>query len=133
MDTRVAPFAALVDLNTDLLLNCLEGLSDGEAQRRLPGGGNSVAFLAAHLVDTRHFLVSRLGRALENPMAPFLADVHGIEDIRELPSLDAIRAAWLGVSGHLGSVLAALTPAELDWPNAHRFPLADSSRLGMIA
>ena len=58
MEPQVAPLHALLELNTDLLLNCLDGLSDEEARRRLEGGGNSVAFLAAHLTDTRHFLAT---------------------------------------------------------------------------
>ena len=49
MEPQAAPLAALFDLNTDLLLNCLDGLTDSEAQRRLEAGGNSVTFLAAHL------------------------------------------------------------------------------------
>jgi len=60
MNPAVAPLAAMLDLNTDLLLNCLDGLSEAEAQHRLQGGGNSLAFLIAHLTDTRHFLATRL-------------------------------------------------------------------------
>jgi hypothetical protein len=56
MESQIAPLAAILDLNTDLLLNTLEGLGDDEARVRLPGGGNSLVFLAAHLTDTRHFL-----------------------------------------------------------------------------
>ena len=55
MEAPVAPLAKLYELNTDLLLNCLDGLTDAEAQRRLEAGGNSITFLAAHLTDTRHF------------------------------------------------------------------------------
>ncbi len=32
MDPRVAPFARLYDLNTSLLLNCVDGLTDEEGQ-----------------------------------------------------------------------------------------------------
>jgi uncharacterized damage-inducible protein DinB len=133
MEPKVAPLAALYDLNTDLLLNCLDGLSDAEAQRRLAAGGNSVTFLAGHLIDSRHFLVSRLGRPLPNPVAHYLADVRSIEEIRESPSLDEIRLAWTAVSAHLQEVLGELGAAELEQPNVHRFPLDDSSRLGLIA
>jgi uncharacterized damage-inducible protein DinB len=133
MEPQVAPLASLFDLNTDLLLNCLEGLSDNEAQRRLETGGNSVTFLASHLTDSRHFLVTRLGHPLSNPLAQYLADVRSIDDIQSWPSLDEIRPAWLGVSGHLQSVLGGLTSVELAEPNCHRFPISDSSRLGMIA
>ena len=133
MNPQVAPLAALYELNTDLLLNCLDGLTDAEAQRRLEAGGNSVTFLAGHLADTRHFLVARLGHPLPNPLARYLADVRSIEEIRELPSLEELRTEWQAVSSHLDAVLSELTPDELAEPNVHRFPLEDSTRLGMIA
>jgi uncharacterized damage-inducible protein DinB len=133
MDPQLAPLAAIYELNTDLLLNCLAGLTDTEAQCRLEAGGNSVTFLAAHLTDSRHFLVARLGRPLANPLARYLADVRSIEDILEWPTLDEIRPAWLAISAHLLAVLAELTPAELAEANAHRFPFGDTSRLGMVA
>jgi uncharacterized damage-inducible protein DinB len=132
MEPEVAPLAALYTLNTDLLLNCLDDLTDAEAQQRLAAGGNSVTFLASHLVDSRHFLVTRLGRPLPNPLARFLADVRSIEEIRDLPPLEDIRSAWLEVSAHLYTVLDSLTADELREPNAHKFPIGDKSRLGMI-
>jgi hypothetical protein len=39
MEPQLAPLARLFDPNTDLLLNCLEGLADAEAQQRLDAGG----------------------------------------------------------------------------------------------
>ncbi|HEY7635603.1 MAG TPA: DinB family protein [Gemmatimonadales bacterium] len=132
MDQRVAPFASMFGLNTDLLLNCLQGLSESEARQCLPGGGNSMAFLAAHLADSRYFLVERLGNPLSNPLARYLAQARSISDIREWPTLDEIRSAWLAVSAHLQDALAALSAAQLSEPNVHRFPLGDSSRLGLI-
>jgi uncharacterized damage-inducible protein DinB len=133
MEPQVRPLAALYELNTDLLLNCLDGLSDSESQKRLEAGGNSITFLAAHLTDTRHFLVARLGHVLPNPLARYLADVRSIDDITEWPSLEEIRSAWIAVSAHVQAVLSGLTGPELTEPNVHRFPLEDSSRLGMIA
>ena len=132
MEPQIVPLAALYDLNTDLLLNCLDGLTDDEAQRRLEAGGNSITFLAGHLTDPRHFLVARLGRTLPNPLARYLADVRSIDDITEWPALDELRSAWLAVSAHLQSVLAELTPSELAELNVHRFPLHDTSRLGLV-
>lgn len=133
MDARLVPLAMLYQLNTDLLLNCLEGLSDREAQTRLEAGGNSITFLAAHLTDTRHFLVARLEHPLSNPLARYLADVRSIDDIAEWPSVDELRTEWLRISAHLQHVLSELTGEELAEPNVHRFPVEDTSRLGMIA
>jgi hypothetical protein len=81
MEAAVAPLARILELNTDLLLNCLDGISDAEAGQRLAAGGNSMLFLAAHLADSRHFLAARLGHAAENPMAAYLDKARGIEDI----------------------------------------------------
>src|SRR6476646_10868914 len=108
MQPPVAPLAAILDLNTALLLNCLDGLTDAEAQQRLEAGGNSITFLAGHLTDSRHFLVSRLGQPLSNPLARYLEDVRSIEDIQEWPTLDEIRPAWRAVSGHLQVTLDSL-------------------------
>jgi uncharacterized damage-inducible protein DinB len=132
VEHQVAPLAAIFDLNTDLVLNCLDDVSDQEAQRCLAGGGNSIAFLAAHLTDTRHFLVKRLGSPIPNPLTRFLADAQGIADIREWPTLPEIRAAWLAVSTHLQGTLRKLSAGDLAETNVHRFPVDDPTRLGMI-
>ncbi|MFL5517129.1 MAG: DinB family protein [Gemmatimonadales bacterium] len=133
MDPRVAPLAAIFDLNTDLLLNCLEGLSQDDAQQRLDGGGNSIVFLAAHLTDTRHFLLGRLGHPLANPLSRYLADAQSIEDIGEWPTLEELRRAWLAVSAQLSEVLGTIESGALERTGAHRFPVGDSTPLGMLA
>ena len=133
MNPALAPLAAILDLNTDLLLNCLDGLSEAEAQHRLQGGGNSLAFLIAHLTDTRHFMATRLKRPLANPLTPLLADARSIDDIRDWPPIDELRSAWRAISDHLAAVLPSLTHEELGEPNVHRFPMGDSTRLGLIA
>jgi uncharacterized damage-inducible protein DinB len=133
MEPQVAPLAALLDLNTDLLLNSMESLGETEARSRLPGGGNSISFLAAHLTDTRHFLASRIGQPLANPLTRYLGEARGIEDIATWPSLAELRDAWCAVSGHLGSALAGLSAAEIARPHPNRFPLADGTLVGIIA
>jgi uncharacterized damage-inducible protein DinB len=132
MNPAVAPLAAILDLNTDLLLNCLDGLSEAETLHRLQGGGNSLAFLIAHLTDTRHFLATRLKRPLPNPLTPLLADARSIDDIRGWPPIDELRAAWRAISDHLATALPSLTAEELSVPNVHRFPMPDSTRLSLI-
>ena len=128
----IAPLAAIYELNTDLLVNCLEGVADDAARRRPEGGANSLAFVAAHLADSRHFLTGRLGRALPNPLTPYLADARTIDDVASLPTLEEIRTAWLAVSEHLRGVLESLDEAALAPPQVHRFPFADTTPLGLV-
>ena len=133
MDPRLAPLATIFDLNTDLLLNTLEGVSESESHQRLAGGGNSIAFLAAHLTDTRHFLASRLGRPLPNPLSRYLADAKSIDEIRAWATLEQVRGAWQSVSEHLQTTFAALTADDLARAKVHRFPISDDTALGLIA
>ena len=133
MEPRITPLAAILDLNSDLLLNSIEGITDSEAQYRLPAGGNSIAFLTAHLTDTRHFLASRLGHPLTNPLARYLADARSIDDIRSWATLDEMRSAWLAISAHLQTTLESLSAADLQRAGAHRFPISDTTPLGLIA
>ncbi|MGH7536653.1 MAG: DinB family protein [Gemmatimonadales bacterium] len=133
MQAALDPLARILALNTDLLLNTLDGVTDDEARHRLPGGGNSLGFIAAHLADSRHFLANLIGRPLENPLAPALAGARRIEDVRELPPLDAIRQAWTVVSEHLALALEELSAEDLVRPVTQRFPLGDGGVLGVIA
>ena len=132
MEPAVAPLASILELNTDLLLNCLSDLSELEAQTRLPAGGNSMTFLAAHLTDTRHYLATQLGTSLPNPLAGYVAEARGIDDIRAWPSLAEVRSSWLAVSQHLGHVLGSLAHGDLTQSISHRLSL-DGTQLGLIA
>jgi uncharacterized damage-inducible protein DinB len=133
MNARLSPLAMILDLNTDLLLNCLDGLSESEAQQRLTGGGNSIGFLAAHLTDSRHFLTSRLGHPLSNPLARFLADAKSIDEIRSWATLDEVRSAWNRISKHVQAVLDGLTDADLEKPGFQGFSVPDPTAMGFIA
>jgi uncharacterized damage-inducible protein DinB len=132
VEPHVAPLVAIFELNTDLLLNCFMDLSQEEAERRLEGGGNSLLFLGSHLSDSRHFLAGRIERPLANPLSRYLEKARSIEEVHEWPSLEELRAAWVAVSDHLVTALGSLTPDEVARPNAHRFPLPDTSQLGLI-
>ncbi|HET6796779.1 MAG TPA: DinB family protein [Gemmatimonadales bacterium] len=132
MDAHLAPLAAIFDLNTDLLLNILDDLSEDESHQRLAGGGNSIAFLAAHLTDSRHYLASRLGHPLPNALARYLADAKSIDEIRSWATLEQVRAAWISVSTHLQTALDGLTAEDLARSGLHRFPVPDTTALGLI-
>lgn len=132
MEAALVPLASILELNTDLLLNCLTGLSEAEAQTRLPGGGNSITFLAAHLTDTRHYLVTQLGSPLPNPLAGYLTNARGFDDIRSWPSVPEVCRSWLAVSGHVGHVLASVSHGELTQAVSHRLSL-DGTQLGLVA
>jgi len=133
MDPRLAPLADLLNLNTRLLRNCLDGVDDAVARHRPTAGTNHLAFLTAHLVDARHFLATTLGVPLENPLAAQLEYGKTLDEVGELPPLADLVAGWERVSAHLASQLSGVTSSRLDADSGLRFPVQDRSVLGAVA
>lgn len=132
MDARLEPLAALFDLNTDLALNCLAGI-DPAAAGQHPPSLNSMAFLLAHITDSRHYLAAWLGQPLDNPLASALRDARGIDDAGPLPPLDQLRRHWEAISAHLAAAFSTAPAELLNESSPQRFPIADDTRLGAIA
>jgi uncharacterized damage-inducible protein DinB len=132
MDQRVAPLAELLRLNRRLFHNCLDGLSGEQAGLRPSEACNSPVFVAAHLVESRHFLLKTLGAEIHNPLARYTGGWKSIADISEWPTLEQIGTAWDAVSGALEDRLTAIAAAELDQPITTRMPLETRTTLGML-
>lgn len=120
-------------LNTRLLLNCLDGVSDADANRRVLPGTNSMAFVTAHVVDARHVALTLLDRPMPNPLAGTLGKVARIEDVEEMPALASLRASWLAVSAALERCLEGATAESLRKVSPQPFPVGDPSLLGGLA
>ena len=132
MHPSVAPLAAVLRLNTELLLNCLDGLNDEAARARPIAKTNSIAFLVAHLIDSRQVLAALLGSPLQNPVARSLQGARSIDDVASLPSVAELRAHWEAVSAHLAVLTERLDTAQLA-AGARRFPGSDGTLLGGLA
>lgn len=133
MNPRAASLGALLRLNTHLLLNCLDGVTDDQAARRIVPQVNSMSFLVAHLIDTRHELLGILGGSRENPVRPHLANARSIDDVVDLPTLSELLSAWRQVAAAIEEQLASVGDAALDAPSGRRFPGGDPSTLGSLA
>lgn len=132
MDPRVAPLADILRLNTKLFRNCLDGMSDEQANVRPSPGANNTVFVAAHVADSRFFLLKVLGVDLANPLAPYLAKAKSIDDVTRFPTLSEIHSAWTAASHALRGRLDAISPTEWDERCGERFPAADQSMLGAV-
>jgi uncharacterized damage-inducible protein DinB len=133
MLTEVASLREIFSLNTRLLLNCLHGVSEDDAVRRPLPGVNSLAFVTAHVVDARHFVLTLLDRPAPNPLTATLGRVTRIEEVTELPALGALREFWVAVSAALDEGLDAVGVEHLRSRSPQRFPVSDATRLGGLA
>lgn len=126
------PVAAIFRLNTRLLHNCLAGVSEELAGRRMAPGTNSLAFLAAHLEDSRHYVCRQLGREIANPLAEVLNRGRNLDEVGPLPPVAAILEAWDAVSAHLLSLCEELKEEEILREAGFRFPGTDGTLGGML-
>jgi uncharacterized damage-inducible protein DinB len=132
MDPRTAPLAEILRLNTKLFRNCLDGLSEEQANLRPSGSTNSAAFVAAHLADARFYLLRILGAEQPNPLAPYLKDARSLDDLARCPSLAETQSAWTTAAHALRDRLEAMTAAEVDAPLKTQFPVPGQTVLAVL-
>lgn len=132
MDPRVAPLAEILDLNTRLYRNCLAGLTDDQANARPSDSTNSAAFIAAHLADSRFFLLRTLGVNCACPLGRYLDGKRGIAELETPLPLEEIRAAWSTAADALRDRLESLTATDLAAEATMRFPVTDRTVLGVL-
>jgi len=133
MDAQLQPLAAIFELDTTLLRNCVGDLTDAQANHRLLGGGNSIAFLVAHMADARYYLAGVLGAPLDNPLSPALAEARSVDDVVHMPPLAELLDAWDDVSRHLSQVFQGLTSARLGAVSPLEVPIPGGTVLHAIA
>ncbi len=133
MDPRVAPLAEILRLNTRLFRNCLDGLTDDQARVRPSEATNSAAFVAAHVADSRYFLLKTLGTDRKSPLERYLGGWKSIDQITEWPSLAEVQSAWAEAGHALRDRLDAMTAAELDAASNSGFPIENQTVLGVLA
>lgn len=132
MHPALKPLASLYRLNHRLVLNCLDGMDDATAQRRLTDDTSHAAFLMVHLTGARHFLLRLLGEEIEDPF-PELAAARSIEDIEHFPEVEELRSAWQQMNERLEQTFEGLDEARLTQRSPQEFPVDDASLLGGIA
>lgn len=132
MHPAVTPLAATYRLNTELLLNCLDGLDDAVANRQIDGRGNSIAFLIAHLVESRHYLATLLGAPRPSPLPPAFAGARSMEDAGPLPGITRLAEWWEAIAAHLAVEIERLDTPRLA-ATAPALPGSDGTLLGALA
>jgi len=131
MDSRIAPLAEILRLNRKLFSNCLDGLDDEQAMARPAPDANSAAYVAAHMVESRYYLLGQMGTERKSQ----LGDRVGWKSLTEItswPSLEEVKAAWTDASDALDQRLREMTPQQADTPIETQFPLETKSTLGML-
>ncbi len=133
MDSRLVPLHAMLRLHTRLFLNCFDEVSDETARLRPNEDTSSMAFIALHMHDSRHYMAKFLGLEESNPFEPITASAQSIEEIEIYPSLAEMRTAWLEVTAAVDRGFQELDGETISQPPSvtdFEFPIEDKSMLG---
>jgi uncharacterized damage-inducible protein DinB len=133
MNPSLGPLAVVYALNTRLFYNCLVDVPESAATTRPNQHTNNLAFVAAHLVDSRAWMAGYVGLEEPKPFGGALEYGKGIDDLAQLPSLAETRDAWEAVSERLERRLVWLTAEDLAAPSKQRFPRVPQTVLGGLA
>ena len=133
MHPSIAPLASIFRLNTELVLNCIEDLDDRRAQARGEPPVNSIAFLVAHLSETRHLMAQLMGQPLPSPFSQAFSKARTLDQTGPLPSLGELRAYWERISAHVAVHIERLDTAQLAQSSSQRLPGSDGTLLGALA
>jgi uncharacterized damage-inducible protein DinB len=136
VDDRLVPMHATLRLHTRLFLNCFDEVSDEIARLRPNEDTSSMAYIALHMHDARHYLARLIGAEEPNPFEQITAAARSIDEIEIYPSLAEMRTAWLEITAaldrgfrELDSESLSQPPPTVDFP----FPIEDETLLGSIA
>jgi len=128
----IALLASVFRMNTRLLLNCMDGVSREDTERRPNERTNSLLFVACHLVDSRHFLAGYLGISTPNPLEAVLGNANSIDEVNALPSVDEVRRSWQAIGQVIDECFATLDEEDLNAPSPQRFPVDQPTVFGGI-
>ncbi len=132
MNPQIKSVADIYAFNTLSVRVCLGDLSEQDAGRRWrQGDGNSIHFLAGHLVSSRIGLLKRFGETEENPYAELFGSSASAQNAKAYPKLSAVAEGWEDVATRLESTLATLTEDQL-MASAEGFPIPDATARGAL-
>jgi uncharacterized damage-inducible protein DinB len=127
--------ASLLDtlkLNTQLLLNCLDGISDLDLLSRPNEHTNNIGFVALHILDARHYMARMAGLELEKPFEDITDAAHAVDDIASFPPVEKIRLEWKRFSAVLTEYLTEIDESLLLTEIKEPFPVVEQNVLGGI-
>ncbi len=131
MENNLAYVDGMYKTNTDLVTKAIDGIPADEWLRKPGEGSNHLLWVVGHLVWARGNLVKKLGSPWSVDWAKKFARGAEGSAPSEYPPFEAVRKAWIDVSGELPKSLAAATPELLAQP--HDKPTYDGTLGGFVA
>jgi hypothetical protein len=134
MPLSIQPLALILNMNTRLFINALDGVTEEQAKERISDRNNPLTWLAAHTVWGRYTISMILGKpAPVNPYAGLFENFKPFDPTANYSSLAENKEEWKKASALLQEALASVTEEQLAAESPIKNPTGDFSNAGTIA
>lgn len=116
-----------------LLTGALRDDPVGFWEERPAEGGNTMAFVALHLVDVRLYLANYVGLELPSPWSQEIQKAKSAEQICDYPSPAELLKVWSKLADPVHEKIESLDDEWLDVDSKMPFPFPDRARGGDIS
>lgn len=124
----------MLNMNSRLFINALEGVTEDQAKERISGHNNPLNWLGTHTVWARYNICAMLGKpAANNPYDGKFENFKAFNPADKYPTLSEIKTEWNKATELLNEALAAVTEEHLASACPLKSPIGDFTFGGTIA
>jgi hypothetical protein len=125
--------ALILNMNSRLFINSLEGVTDQQAKERISDHSNPLCWLAGHTVSSRYLMLLFLGKPAADPYKAMFENFKGYDATITYPTLAEAKAEWEKVTALLTEALASVSEEILAAEAPFKNPTGDFSNAGTLA
>ncbi len=133
MTNDLKPMQIILNLNTRLFINALEGITEEHWNARMSDHNNPLKWIAAHVVSSRYLFLTLLGKPAQSPYQELFANQRPYDAKDVYPSLEEVKKEWETVSALLKVALESPSPEALGKNPPFPLPIEDQTNFGAIA
>lgn len=124
----------ILNMNTRLFNNALEGITEAQATERISAHSNSLIWLYTHTVWGRYLICDVLGRPVaKNPYKGMFENFKPFDPADKYQKLDEVKAEWKRSTELLNEALTSVTEEYLAADCSFKSPIDDVTNAGTLA
>jgi len=123
----------ILNMNTRLFNNTLQGVTEDQAAQRLSDHNNSLIWLATHTVWARYNILNFLGKPATNPYAGMFENFKPYNPADKYPTIAEVKAEWNKASSLLTDAIKSVNEEHLAAESPFKSPIGEHTNGGAVA
>lgn len=132
MATSLQHTENILNMNTRLFLNALDGITEEQSKQRISDHNNPISWLAVHTVWARYNTLAMLGKPAANPYDGLFENFKPFDPTYNYASLAEAKEEWNKASALLKEALASVTEEHLAADSPLKSPIGDFTFGGTV-